>query len=526
MSQRPTASRPASRASADGQRVNLPPVQLRDEPLQSGRQAEWRPEQESREFIHPRPTLPSPQQQQHPNHPSAPTRDLGVLSILNPAEPESVGSGQRARGGSPPSHFGVSPSAGGPIHGFPSIQTTNAMDEHGAALTRGRRILTPRSPRTVSTGMGTITGSRDAHRSPFIGSRPRAFTNDPGPSPSSEVPPMPTPPMQSQHPQHYGFPSVSTPHERRQSGGMQAPGRSSLSESASPNISTSSRGPSTHASPAAYYAASGLPPPSGNYFPGSSLQQVPSGMSFGGGTEDARKTSSCSSSDPVQVLTITTSQGLYHVPVDVHQASRLADEKRARNAGASARFRQRRKEKEREASTNIEKLQQAQRDLERRLREVEQERDFYRNERDRFRDAVFRTPGMRDMALQAPPSPRAVRSGSSNFPPPASGSSHMGSGNFEGGPERPPRRQRTNTQGEFTPLSYPPAPSSTLPPVQAPGFAQSQTILPPLRIDNPTPTSSAPSMAPAATAAPPPYDPYARGPPPFDRRWSGDNSRR
>jgi hypothetical protein len=31
------------------------------------------------------------------------------------------------------------------------------------------------------------------------------------------------------------------------------------------------------------------------------------------------------------------------VPVDIHQASQLADEKRARNAGASARYRQRRK---------------------------------------------------------------------------------------------------------------------------------------------------------------------------------------
>ncbi len=44
--------------------------------------------------------------------------------------------------------------------------------------------------------------------------------------------------------------------------------------------------------------------------------------------------------------------------------------------GASARFRQRRKEKEKEASSNIEKLQQQTRELERKVREVEQERDF------------------------------------------------------------------------------------------------------------------------------------------------------
>ena len=119
-----------------------------------------------------------------------------------------------------------------------------------------------------------------------------------------------------------------------------------------------------------------------------------------------------SASDPIQVLTITTSQGSYTVPVDVHQASKLADEKRARNAGASARFRQRRKEKEREANTSIEKLQQQAREQDRRMREIEQERDRYRLERDRLRDLVLRNPDMRHLALQGPPSPQSMRSGS------------------------------------------------------------------------------------------------------------------
>jgi len=94
--------------------------------------------------------------------------------------------------------------------------------------------------------------------------------------------------------------------------------------------------------------------------------------------------------------------------VDVHKASRLADEKRARNAEASARFRQRRKQKEKEANSNIEKLQQQTRDLERKIKEVEQERDFYRAERDRFRDVVYRTPNMRHLVMQAPPSPQSM----------------------------------------------------------------------------------------------------------------------
>ncbi|KAK6333171.1 hypothetical protein TWF718_010994 [Orbilia javanica] len=60
------------------------------------------------------------------------------------------------------------------------------------------------------------------------------------------------------------------------------------------------------------------------------------------------------------------------IPVDTTAASKLADEKRRRNAGASARFRQRRKEREREMGARIV-------ELETRLKVVEEERDHYRN---------------------------------------------------------------------------------------------------------------------------------------------------
>ncbi|RDW73493.1 hypothetical protein BP6252_07400 [Coleophoma cylindrospora] len=509
MSQPPSASRPASRSSADGQRVTLPPVKLRDDLQQTGQPIDWRSEQRQdlRSGHH---TLPSPQARA-PAQAVPTSRDLGVLSILNPAEPDSAGSGSSGRrpsAGSPQSSIhssfgqgsqvGASPSSTGPSQGY----SGNSQD----TLPRGRRILTPRSPRTVSAGMGTITGTRDAQRSPFIGSRSRAFAAESGPTASSESAAMHTQQHQQQN-QHYGFPPASTPLERRQSGAYSGSTQPPHSQSVSPSMSTSSHIPSTQTSPATYHPSSGLPPPSQNYFPGSSLQQA-GGMAFGGGPE-----------------------GLYHVPVDVHQASRLADEKRARNAGASARFRQRRKEKEREASSNIERLQQAQRDLERRVREVEQERDFYRNERDRFRDVVFRTPGLRDTALQGPPSPRAIRTGSSSFPPPPPPGPPSGAPaaqppppNYEGGPERASRRQRTNAQGDFAPAPFHLPPATTLPPVQGAGFI-GQPILPPLRIDNPTAISSAPNLPPTTSVAPqPPYDPYAR--PPFDRRWSGDTSGR
>jgi hypothetical protein len=388
---------------------------------------------------------------------------------------------------------------------------------------------------------------------------------EPGPSPGSEVPPMPTPPGQSQ--QQYGFPqSASTPTiaPRRASGStMQAPGRAPASQSASPSISASSQNPSSsQTSPASFLYHKGGQTTS--YYPGSSfgtsmVQQQGGGMQFQGPSgqpgegpysapappqtgdsslqpSSAGSSRQTSASDPVHVLTFSTPVGTYHVPVDVHQASRLADEKRARNAGASARFRQRRKEKEKEANSNIEKLQQQTRDLERKVREVEQERDFYRAERDRFRDVVYRTPDMRHLVMQAPPSPQTMRAGSFQGPmsqigvPPPPPPSQMGFQPPESSSERAPRRRRTDTQGDFTSLPYTLPPASTLPPVQAagypPGPVPGQTNLPPMRVENTAiPLTTASNIPPATTTGPPPpYDPYSRGP--YERGWPGESGRR
>jgi hypothetical protein len=187
-----------------------------------------------------------------------------------------------------------------------------------------------------------------------------------------------------------------------------------------------------------------------------------------GNAGNAKQTSAL---DPIQILTITTSEGSYNLPVDVHQASRVADEKRARNAGASARFRQRRKEKEREAKTTIEKMQSQNRDLERKVRELEQERDFYRAERDHFREVVYKSPDTRHLVMQAPSSPQSMRSGSfpgsmsqMEGPPPPHPPSKMGFQAPKSSSERAPKRRRTDKQGGFTSLPYTLPPASTLRP--------------------------------------------------------------
>ncbi|KAH8590458.1 hypothetical protein B0O99DRAFT_470567, partial [Bisporella sp. PMI_857] len=260
----------------------------------------------------------------------------------------------------------------------------------------------------------------------------------------------------------------------------------SPAQSMSPSISASAGLSSGQASPASFIYKKEPPPTSSFYFPrpsfAPSMQQAQGAggpqfqTSSASGTEgpysappsSVSVTTSAKHSrrgtDPSQFMTITTSQGVFSVPIDVHQASRLADEKRARNAGASARFRQRRKEKEKEASTTIEKMQQQNRELERRIREAESERDFYREERDRFRDVLDRSKDLRDLAMQAPPSPQSMRAtsfarqtASDGPPPPPPGYQQDPSTS-----ETAPRRRRTDTSGDFTNMPYTLPPPSTI----------------------------------------------------------------
>ncbi|QSZ35452.1 hypothetical protein DSL72_008322 [Monilinia vaccinii-corymbosi] len=560
MSQRLSAPRPASRSPPESQKITLPPVQVRDDPRHGGRQADRPLEPDNRGLQKPHHTLPSPSSRTLQSvssgedwKSSGPSRDLGVHSILNPTEPESASSsGRRLSGGTtgsplsttagPTSHFGASPSVATthPYSNRPPVSTSPSLESFNPNFPRGptRRMLTPRSPRPASISRAAVHGTINTPE--FPSRRP-----EPGQAPASENPPIPTPPGQAPA-QHYGFPPTGTApvDKRTDSSQMQAPGR--VQHSASPSISASSQTPS-QTSPASgylYHQSGQNPQTSGSYFPGSSfgssvqpgsgLQlQAPPAASEGPytasqiGSSLHSNTSSiqASASEPYGVLTITTAHGVaYHVPVDTHQASRLADEKRARNAGASARFRQRRKEKEKEASSNIEKLQSQTRELERRLRDAEGERDFYRGERDRFRDMLLRNPGTRDMALHGPPSPRSMRPVSSypGPPPPSSGPPMSFQGPED---ERAARRRRTDAQGDFVNVPYSHSPASSLPPVQTgfpPAHGQGLPNLPPLRIDNPSTGLTTGATTPSISAGPPSFDSYSRAS--YDRAWPKQES--
>ncbi|KAB5558042.1 hypothetical protein GE09DRAFT_1221178 [Coniochaeta sp. 2T2.1] len=238
------------------------------------------------------------------------------------------------------------------------------------------------------------------------------------------------------------------------------------------------------------------------------------------------------------------------VPVDTHQGSKTQDQKRQKNAIASARFRTRKKEREHQLEVDNHELNL-------RVRELEAERDFYRNERNRLRDVVSRTPDISQWA-NGPPSPVSTR-GQGNFSAeggPRTGTSQGGSDQSNNSPARrrrgpqprspsrfsgpyaaesgstmgiaprpqdrpfaqppsyvyggpppepsmaepPARRRRIEHEPQFTAPSYGP-PQTTLPPMgqtyglnppRLPPTSPSVPRLPPLRIDQPSPSSEHP----------------------------------
>ncbi|KAG5982296.1 hypothetical protein E4U55_002084 [Claviceps digitariae] len=112
-------------------------------------------------------------------------------------------------------------------------------------------------------------------------------------------------------------------------------------------------------------------------------------------------------------MTLPGSDTPIPVQVDYSQASRKADEKRQRNAKASTRHRRKKKTIQEENIRQLEDLKEERQQIADELEHVKHQRDFYRDERNRLRDIVSRTPGIHQHAA-GPPSPSATRSTRSN----------------------------------------------------------------------------------------------------------------
>lgn len=96
------------------------------------------------------------------------------------------------------------------------------------------------------------------------------------------------------------------------------------------------------------------------------------------------------------------------IEVDYSHASRKADEKRQRNAKASTRHRRKKKTIQEETAKQLQDLREERYETQRRMEEVARQREFYREERNRLRDLVVRTPGISHL-VNGPPSPPLVQ---------------------------------------------------------------------------------------------------------------------
>ncbi|KAI9817379.1 MAG: hypothetical protein M1832_004686 [Thelocarpon impressellum] len=525
MSRSPGTSRPASSSPQDGSNqaglARPPPQPQATAP---------RPPQHAGEDASPTGTTSStavaPSSTQHLPSPtamagsSAPrtSRASDVHSILNPSplklEPLEFPPPRRGSGPleSPPSTLST------PQY-TPSSLSRPALPDRGSETPPApiagegqpiapshmpRRILTPKSPgmRAASMSRVGVPGTINAQKSPFL-PQGRTYTVEPGYSQGSEVPPIPTPPAHSRlSGSSYGFPSSAPtpplPNRRLSAGTTQA----SQSQSTSPTTSYSSYSQPSHTSPAPQYGSSGNQPGSAAFYqPGASAaSQLTNGspVSVASGAT-YRSPGGALSQSSYQLLTLDTDQGPIQVPVDVQAASKVADDKRKRNAGASARFRQRRKEKEREASQTIAKLEQQ-------IREITEEREFYRQERDHFRRLASGQVGPAPLG-QRPPSPQHAQAAGAQEAAPRARQLSGAPWSDAGLPETAERIMRPRTDG------YQPGQSFALPPLStaaAPAYGPPSTMAPQTMPGHYPAMSGAESSGPSPTTGAEVHEQYPR----------------
>ncbi|KAI4160408.1 MAG: hypothetical protein LQ342_005732 [Letrouitia transgressa] len=411
----PSPPRPlSSRRPTDDRHQTLPPLDSRTLP----------PISDASRIGAPSPAIRAKSPKSHSERELRPSQPIGMQNILNPTNKEIPDRPNQERKSD---NFEL-----------PSPAPTNASRVSSNSVTRSpstvslpsitppstnaflppigqgpRQVLTPQSTAGFTSNPLAKTicsGTIDAKRSPFVVSaadhnfsgsekqaRPDIYSGPILPAPSYG-----TPASQNQSPighrQGVG-PSRPRDFERRPSLGStsQAPG----SLSSSPSTSHSSYGQFNRTPPTQQPVVPTSRPSSAFYGPPTSsgtAPTLPHTLSSAGAYGSVQ---SATGQGPYRVMTLETEQGPIQVPVDVQAASKVADEKRRRNATASHRFRQRRKEKERETSQNIAKL-------EHQVRDMAEDSEFYRQERDYFRNLISKNPGQAHLAAR-PLSPRQLR---------------------------------------------------------------------------------------------------------------------
>ncbi|KAK8108749.1 hypothetical protein PG984_014550 [Apiospora sp. TS-2023a] len=493
----------------------------------------------------PPPNQQQQTQQQQPESSSSSSNMATLGSMLHHSHHRSLSTGRQSPASSPS------------MHPFPPM---------GAA---GRRILTPQSPRALSMGGGG-RGLPPQNR-PLISSSP---------SPLLHHQPPPPPPSSAglemrrqvsidsfadhrsnythgggghhQHQHHPLAPRNPPPHNVPTTRSLSQPAAGI--QSPSDNRQQQYHGPQPPYPGTYQYNHPGAypPPPSSSH---AEHRYSASHAGYGSGSSPR--------AIPVPegqlAFRIAPVNGeVFTIPVDTHQASRASDEKRQRNAGASARFRLRKKEREQQQVMNLQKLQQDNAEMQKRLQELED----IEIERNRLRDIVWRTQqsgggsssgtttttttsepsGYHHQHRQPSPPRRRPHADSLSGgvpPPPPLPSGAYGAGDPVTG-ERPSRRRRTDSGLEYSPPSVPQSsqhhqgqgpPHAALPsPLHYPGAPLSQpgtptglrptTRLPPLRMDHQTSEAQhrPPSEPGSATTQSQGYSPYRREP--YESGWA------
>ncbi|KAF4467129.1 hypothetical protein FALBO_6002 [Fusarium albosuccineum] len=424
-----------------------------------------------------------------------PARTIGVHTILNPLEPQLLGSGggavpftarpsdpemQASAPGSTPGSFpanrlfpagqtasislpGTPVGPMTPLGGTSSERNSPTMAFPFPAMHHPRRkpSLT-QSPRAMSISQGQPV-TREPPSLPSVSPAKRPYENESPEEVRSQFPGLHhLPGMPTGPPSAMSTPGRSLSQPAILSPGAQAPPNTLTPSNAPSRLQQHSMPPQTsyppNVQPSRPFPTAG--PPSDGSSPWSETirRHGMGGPLFGVEGQQA-------------FMTLPGSDTPIPVQVDYSQASKKADEKRQRNAVASTRHRRKKKIMQEENTKQLQELRDERRMMEIQIEEVKQQRDFYREDRNRLRDIVAQTPSISSLAV-GPQSPTFQTSSSY-----ADSSSLQGYGGDPSTGERPAQRRRTDDRPEFSIPSYgspasvhPGASPGGLPPMQGPGY--------------------------------------------------------
>ena len=481
MSHEPNDKRPSSKPTPNEKLSDAPLFQARDlppiksnEPPEAVNYESQKPQSVHRASMRPTPPPSSTPPEQRIS------RSIGVENLLNPAAGGSSNAESQPRDGERTDSSQAVPMAATSRPATPSFSSTTVRKSSGGDITLPSitpplmnaypqpipRAMTPRSPTNFAPGVmttGLPTATIDARQSPFVGP-PHQVSTTTGPGPSFPADMVGTASNVLSTAYTTSAPSIrSSPRSCQGS-------QSGQSASVYPRMQTL-LDPPTNTIPAQFSASSSsspsihhrTPPPAnvGQATPIGKPQSFFSAPLTSMGPASAvpqlvldKKTplaAGPTGQNQYQMMTLDTESGPIQVPVDVQAASKVADEKRRRNATASHRFRQRRKEKEQETSNNIAKL-------EAQVRDLNEEKDFYQRERDFLQDFILRN---RMPVPPRPTSPRRLRHASLGGP------TMMQYQDSEGASREEGRNTRRRTSAYVPPQGPPPSTVEPPPPMHS-----------------------------------------------------------